>query len=435
MRYLQKVIVEGFQSHLYSELEFIPGLNVIVGPSDQGKSALIRALRWVLYNEPRGADFVRAGASLCRVTITMDDGTIVTRERQAGGGKNRYVLQKPGGKKGIYEGFGSEVPAEIIAATGVARVFWDEGHRVELNLSRQLEGPFLLSENGAVKAKVIGRLGGVHILDAAQREVVADLRRVALVEKNLNEELEVLTAELQKYAHLPYLEEILWKVLLCVKTAEEAVRELEALTEIKDTLASVEAAKARLEEVLASLKFLPRGEELMQEITLLQDQKEVLEALAEEVAAGKAAQEKTTKILAQTEMLPQGKEKLRALENLQGEMRQLAEWKEDLLVIDHGLSLVEKRLAQTEAFEETEQKVTLLSALPRQLWELSTLAFELKETRARWEKASLTAEQAAVTLKGYQAKMRELLVAVGKCPTCLQDLTSEAINLILCEYQ
>jgi len=30
---------------------------------------------------------------------------------------------------------------------------------VELNFGTQLEGPFLLAENGAVRAKVIGQLG------------------------------------------------------------------------------------------------------------------------------------------------------------------------------------------------------------------------------------------------------------------------------------
>lgn len=47
MSYIKKLVVDNFQSHEHTEVEFGPGLNVIVGPSDHGKSALVRALRWL----------------------------------------------------------------------------------------------------------------------------------------------------------------------------------------------------------------------------------------------------------------------------------------------------------------------------------------------------------------------------------------------------
>ena len=74
MSSLRKLTVENFQSHEHSEVIFGPGLNVIVGPSDFGKLALVRALRWLFYNEPRGANFISAWARTCRVTVEMDDG-------------------------------------------------------------------------------------------------------------------------------------------------------------------------------------------------------------------------------------------------------------------------------------------------------------------------------------------------------------------------
>jgi exonuclease SbcC len=59
--YIKKLSLRNFQSHRETDLEFSPGLNIIVGPSDQGKSAIIRALRWLFYNEPRGTGFIRVG--------------------------------------------------------------------------------------------------------------------------------------------------------------------------------------------------------------------------------------------------------------------------------------------------------------------------------------------------------------------------------------
>src|SRR5205085_9883685 len=45
--------IKGYQSHEDTKIAFTGGLNAIVGPSDSGKSAILRALRFVLYNEPK----------------------------------------------------------------------------------------------------------------------------------------------------------------------------------------------------------------------------------------------------------------------------------------------------------------------------------------------------------------------------------------------
>src|SRR6185312_5624229 len=87
---IRNLRIENFQSHEVTEMAFDDGLNVIVGASDQGKSAVIRALRWLLFNEPRGSDFMRVGANNSRVTVELADGARVTRERTPS--RNRYIV-------------------------------------------------------------------------------------------------------------------------------------------------------------------------------------------------------------------------------------------------------------------------------------------------------------------------------------------------------
>ena len=53
---LQKVILENFQAHEMSVIEFTEGINVICGASDQGKSSVIRAIRWALPIHQRAPD-------------------------------------------------------------------------------------------------------------------------------------------------------------------------------------------------------------------------------------------------------------------------------------------------------------------------------------------------------------------------------------------
>lgn len=108
MKYISKIIIENFQSHSLSVFTLKQGLNVIVGPSDSGKSAVIRALKWVLYNEPAGDFFIREGEKECSVTVEFNDGTTLKRYRSRS--KNGYVLINPDDEEMRFEGIGSGVP-------------------------------------------------------------------------------------------------------------------------------------------------------------------------------------------------------------------------------------------------------------------------------------------------------------------------------------
>ena len=54
---LIQLVIENFQSHEKTALEFCSGINTIVGSSNSGKSAILRALYWVVYNKPGGFGF------------------------------------------------------------------------------------------------------------------------------------------------------------------------------------------------------------------------------------------------------------------------------------------------------------------------------------------------------------------------------------------
>ena len=49
---IKSIHVVGFQSHADSTIEFDPGVNVLIGQSDSGKTAVVRALDWALNNRP-----------------------------------------------------------------------------------------------------------------------------------------------------------------------------------------------------------------------------------------------------------------------------------------------------------------------------------------------------------------------------------------------
>jgi exonuclease SbcC len=200
MKGFRRMVIENFQSHKRTEIDLTDGLNVFVGPSDSGKSAILRALRWLLYNQPRGSDFIRAGSDRCRVTLTLSDGVTIVRERSPS--LNRYHLIDPDGNEQVFEGFGGTVPQEVIAAHGMHPLKMDTDWSLPAQFGTQLEGPFLLSETGGVKAKSIGRVSGAHLIDLALQSTAKDQKNLAVTMRHLTQEVERLTQALEPYAPL-----------------------------------------------------------------------------------------------------------------------------------------------------------------------------------------------------------------------------------------
>ena len=81
---IKQLRLKNFQSHEDTVLDFVPGLNVLLGNSDTGKSAIVRAIRWLFYNEPAGDEFLQRGKSLVEVEAEFYDGSRLKRSRERG---------------------------------------------------------------------------------------------------------------------------------------------------------------------------------------------------------------------------------------------------------------------------------------------------------------------------------------------------------------
>lgn len=200
IKWFKSLTIQNFQSHRDSHLTFIEGLNVLVGSSDAGKTAILRALKWVLYNEPSGTAFISKGAKEAKVTLEMNDGSVVSRIRSAS--KNQYELILPQREPLIFEGFGKQVPLEVQQATGIFPIAVGSNENHMINLAEQLEGPFLLSETGSVRATAIGKLVGVDIIDEAQKQLKRDQDQLKTREKMLIQEIQNLDEELVPFKEL-----------------------------------------------------------------------------------------------------------------------------------------------------------------------------------------------------------------------------------------
>src|SRR5665647_764854 len=73
---IKSLEIHNVQSHKDTFLEFDPGVNVIIGSSDSGKTAILRAIKKVVFNRPLGDSFISNWAKEYFIRITTSEDTI-----------------------------------------------------------------------------------------------------------------------------------------------------------------------------------------------------------------------------------------------------------------------------------------------------------------------------------------------------------------------
>lgn len=277
--FIRRAKLKEFQCHGKLEIEFGPGLNAILGESDRGKTAILRAIRWALFNRPEGQAFKRhGGGAEMSVELELDDGTVIRRVRSKR--VNRYVLTRPGEEPVQFDNFGREVPDEIIRATGVKpAVFRREGLAIEISYGGQFSPPFLLTESGLVRAQVLGYISRTSILDATSRKLNDQVRQLGRDIVAGERERDRLTEELARFGDLE-AEDL---KLTDLETAADAAREDQRRTnEVARIGREIDGADRQLTNwrgQVARLGILPDAERL----GLLADRVGAGQRLAEEI--------------------------------------------------------------------------------------------------------------------------------------------------------
>lgn len=235
MIYIKKVELHNFQSHEFTEMEFDRGLNVILGNSDVGKTAILRAIKWALYNEPKGDYFIRQGEKDVSCKVTFSNGVIVERLKTPS--KNSYFLVDASGNEMRFEGFGIDVPKEITDVTNMYKVSLDNSNnKTILNIAEQLDGPLLLNDQASLRASAIGRLIGVNYVDDALRTVVRDNKRTNQEIVELIKNKEDLKKQLDEFSYIKEYKEKFEKITKIRNKIKTLQDRLELISKIKENL-------------------------------------------------------------------------------------------------------------------------------------------------------------------------------------------------------
>lgn len=251
MIFIKSMEINNFQSHEHSIIEFDRGLNVIVGKSDSGKTAIIRALKWVLYNDPPPGGLIRIGSKSMSVKVEFSTGVIVTRLYS--NKDNKYILTKANGEEIVLEKFNRTVPKEVIDEIGISKVELGSSFKNAINIAEQLEGPFLLTETASNRASSIGRLIGINFIDDALRDVIKDSKSNNKKIKELEIEKDNLKNQLDEFKYLEIEEQ---KLLNLKKIRTEILNKsdlINKLNSIKDESFVIDTEINKLNKELQSV--------------------------------------------------------------------------------------------------------------------------------------------------------------------------------------
>lgn len=178
----KEVEINNFQSHRKTRLNLSEGINLFTGNSDCGKSAIMRALLWTITNRPSGDSFVSNAIKDSKGKVKGETSvTIDGVARIKGKDFNGYDVE------GIkYEALRTDVPADIS----------DKLNIKDVNIQRQLDGPFMLSNTPGENAKYINSLVNLEVIDEANYWVASKARESKTEFKFLSESVEELEKKL-----------------------------------------------------------------------------------------------------------------------------------------------------------------------------------------------------------------------------------------------
>jgi exonuclease SbcC len=266
MKEILSLRIKNFQTHKDTFIEFCAGLNVFVGESRNGKTAILRILRWIYYNEPRGDRFIRIGEDQCEGEVFLADGVSVQRIRSSNGKINCYVLNEPGKEEQVFTKFGVEVPLDIQRALGVSKLYLDKDTSIELNFSRQMDAAFLVSDSAARRTKIIGRVVNLHVIDSANRSAEKDLKAANRKKSELEEDLKSLQEKIVAFDDLPDKETALKRAFELLTQADALKVKADKLQEIETVIQRVQLAIVDNNNKLNILKDINIAENMVREI-------------------------------------------------------------------------------------------------------------------------------------------------------------------------
>jgi DNA repair ATPase RecN len=249
---IEKVQIENFQSHKFTVLEFDKGVNIIVGKSDSGKSAIIRNLNWIVNNRPTGNSFIRHGVGVdeCSTLLSFYD-KIPNISRVKNKKENTYYIDGD-----PLKAVGTDVPEEVQTLLNMS----------EINFQKQLDAPFLISNTAGDVGRFLNRIVNIDQIDTTLKKIESMRRETLRNIDQASDRIDDLTKKISVYDYVPELEKKVEDVVPLIKSVEYLTDSYNKISDLHEKIQAAEKAIKKLSHIEKDNKkikhLLTQAEEL-----------------------------------------------------------------------------------------------------------------------------------------------------------------------------
>jgi exonuclease SbcC len=270
-RYIKSVTLKNFQSYKNQTIQFQPGLNLLLGTSDSGKSAILRAISFVLYNHPKKDTLIHWGEKETEVTVEFSDGVKVTRIK--GEGKNDIIAIDSEGKKIPKIKIDKDIPDDIKELLGNPP---QDDFNGLISYADQFSPMFLVDLSPTDLPRSLSGLTGIEILEESAKQLMSNYKALDKQNKIDEKEYSVLLNESQAYSYIDTYEkkiENLSEKLLDISNLEEKISIMDSY--VKDfnfniDYQCVEAFDKIIDKIVSSLDRIKNIQNIVADYNKLQ---------------------------------------------------------------------------------------------------------------------------------------------------------------------
>lgn len=262
--------VQNFQSHHKTELQFDPGVNVIIGTSDAGKTALIRALKWVVFNRAphkrkvKGDSFRSNWGGKTVVRIGVDNKTIKHI-------KDHHTSYTYNGI--TFKSTGMSVPKEIVDALNFN----------EINLQQQFDQPFLLNSSPGDVALHFNRIAHLDSIDHGLKQIQTQIRstenQLVFDRQNLKETL----LNFKKFKNLDELDGMLNAVEQQERSRISLISSIKQIVKHVDAVNAIDNECTQYEQLIRVKNEVYQALDLYAKLKNTRDQTEELQGIIDQL--------------------------------------------------------------------------------------------------------------------------------------------------------
>jgi exonuclease SbcC len=216
---LSRLEIKNFRTHKNTVLEFVKGINIIVGVSNQGKTNIFRAFNWLRTNRPKGNRFVSNFAKENDVSLVKavfsnakhkEEYVEIVKGRK---GSAEYSIGNENGEMDRFKKVGFDVPDKI-----------SEFLRIDnINMQAQLDQHFLITSSPGEVAREINRITHLEKVDVWIKEITSKINSSNKEYKLYEEQIVQLEERIKEIPDLEKLE----RSIIRLEKKEERLSEID----------------------------------------------------------------------------------------------------------------------------------------------------------------------------------------------------------------